>query len=424
MGHVVHTEQLLKAHAGDPGHGVQTGEGQSGNAHGHEHGGRVHRHAEHLKETGNTAAEDLEGGACGRSTVRSSGSTGHAQSQNSQQAFQNHGAVADLQHILLVFNSLGGGTGGHQTVESGHRAAGHGDEQNGEHGSQLFIGKAGEHGQVHRGMRHQQTHHSPGDHADEHECGHVVAGLLQKPHGQHGGKEDIDKGDIAPGGLAEDQGAVHAHGEGGEDAHDAQHGFLPAGEVPLLLDQAHHHGEHHEHDGHHTGRAVGLCGVGELRCAVHHSVGVEGACHHVGKGCDDNEAEQPAEQQEQLPAQLADVLFNQHTHGFAFVFHGGIQRAEVGDGAEEHAADQHPQQHRQPAEGCGLNRAGNGACTGNGGKLMAENGPAVGGNEVLAVIEFHGRGLRLGVDAPFVGQPAAIEGVGCDQHHSRHQYDH
>ena len=309
-------------------------------------------------------------------------------------------------------------------MEAGHGAAGHGDEQDGEHGSQLLIGKTCEHRQVHGGMGHQQAHHGPGDHADEHEGGHVVPGLLQKPHGQHGGEEDVHKGNVAPGSLAEDQGTVHAHGEGGQDAHDGQHRFLPAGEVPLLLHQAHHHGEHHEHDGHHTGGAVGLGGISELSGAVHHGVGVEGACHHVGKGGDDNETEQPAEQQEQLPAQLADVLLDEHAHGLALVLHGGIQRAEVGNSAEEHASDQHPQQHRQPAEGGSLDSTGNRASTGNGGKLVAEHGPAVGGNIVLAVVVLHGRGLGLGVDAPLVGQPPAVEGVRRYQNNSCQQHDH
>ena len=41
--------------------------------------------------------------------------------------------------------------------------------------------------------------------------------------------------------------------------------------------------------------------------------GVEGAGDHVRKGSDDDAAEQPAEQQEQLAAGLAYVLFDQQT---------------------------------------------------------------------------------------------------------------
>ena len=272
-------------------------------------------------------------------------------------------------------------------------------------------------------MRNEKADDRARDHADEHEGGHVVARLLQKPHRENGGEEDVDERDVAPSHLAEDEWAVHADGERGNDAEDAEHGFLPAREVQLLLHKAEDDGEHHEHDGHHTGCAVGLRGVSELRHAIDHGVGVERAGDHVGERRDDDQAEQPAEQQKQLAAELADVLFDQHAHGLAVVFDGGVQRAEVRHSAEEDAAEQHPQQHRQPAERGGLNRAGDRARARDGGKLMAEDGPAVGGDKVLAVVILDGGRLRLGVDAPGFGEPAPIECVGSDEDDRRDQHD-
>ena len=366
MGHVVLGEQLLEAHAADAGHGVQAGQGQGGDAHGHEHGGHIDGHAEHLEEAGHAAAEDLEGGAGGGGAVSGGSGSGYAQGQDGQQALQHHSAVADLEHILFVFHGFGGGAGGDQAMEAGHGAAGHGDKQDGEHGAHLLVGEAGKYGQVHGGMGHQQAHHSAGDHADEHEGGHVIPGLLQQPHGQHGGEEDVDEGDVAPGGFRVDQGAVHTDGEGEDDTDDAQDGLLPAGEIQLFLHQAKGHGEHHEHDGDHTGGAVGLGGVRQLRHTVHHSVCIECTGDHIGEGGDDDAAEQPAEQQKQLAAQFADILFNQHTHRLAFVLDGGIQGAEIGNSTKEYAAQQHPQQNGQPSKGGSLDCAGNraGACNG------------------------------------------------------------
>ena len=259
-------------------------------------------------------------------------------------------------------------------MEAGHRAAGDGDEQNGEHRAEVCIREAREDGEVHRRVCDEKTDDRARDHADEHEGGHVVARLLQKPHREDGGEEDVDKRDVAPGLLVEDERAVHADGKGGGDAENAEHGFLPAGEVQLLLHKTEDDGEHHEHDGHHTGSTVGLRGIGKLGHAVDHGVGVEGACDHVGERRDDDQTEQPAEQQKQLAAELADVLLNEHAHGLSVVFDGGIQRAEVHHSAEEDAAEQHPQRHRQPAERGGLDRAGNRACACDGGKLMAEDG--------------------------------------------------
>ena len=423
MSHVVHAEQLLEAHPRDTGDGVKAREGKRRDAHGHKDRGGIAGNAEHLKEARDTAAEDLERGAGGGGAIGRRGRAGHTEGEDGKQALQNHGAVADLEHVLLVFNGLGGGAGGNKAVEAGHRTAGDGDKQDGEHGAELFVVEAREDRQVHRRMGDDQTDDRARDHADEHKGGHVVPGLFQQPHGKHGGEEDVDKGDVAPSGLVENQGAVHAHGKGGGDAQNTDDGFLPAGEIQLLLHKAEDDGEHHEHDGHHTGCAVGLRGVSKLRHAVDHGVGVERAGDHVGERRDDDQAEQPAEQQKQLAAELADVLFDQHAHGLAVIFDGSVQRAEVRHSAEEDAAEQHPQQHRQPAERGGLDRAGDRARARDGGKLMAEDGPAVGGDKVLAVVILDGGRLRLGVDAPGFGEPAAIECVGSDEDDRRDQHD-
>ncbi len=93
---------------------------------------------------------------------------------------------------------------------------------------------------------------------------------------------------------------------------------------------------------------------------------------------------------------LADVLFDQHAHGLAVVLNGSIQSAEVGDSTEEDAAEQHPQQNRQPAESSSLDGTGDRACTGDGAELVCKHGPAVGGNVVLAVLMDTAGVLALG----------------------------
>ena len=306
-------------------------------------------------------------------------------------------------------------------MEAGDRTAGNRDEQDGEHGAELLIVEAGENGQVHGGVGDQQADNRTGDHSAEHEGGHVVTGLFQQPHGQDRRKEDVDEGDVAPGSLAQDDGAVHTDHEGQHDKGDADDGLFPAGEVELLLDQAEDDGEHHEHDGDHARRAVGKGGL-DL-CAV--SVkGVEGAGNHVCKSSNDDAAEQPAEQQEQLAARLADVLLDQQAHGLAVILDGGVQRTEVGDSAEENAADQDPQQDRQPAERGSLDGTGDRACTCDGGELVGEYRPAVGGNVVFAILQPHSRSLGVGVDTPGLGEPAAISGVRTYQDNRGNQNDY
>ena len=82
-------------------------------------------------------------------------------------------------------------------------------------------------------------------------------------------------------------------------------------------------------------------------------------------------------------------------------------------------------QNRQPAECGGLDGTGDrtGACDGR--ELVAENGPAVGRHIVLAVARgLNGRGLRLGVDAPLVCQPASVQARRLhNRHDCRDQYD-
>ena len=140
-------------------------------------------------------------------------------------------------------------------------------------------------------------------------------------------------------------------------------------------------------------------------------------------GSDDDAADQPAEQQEQLAAGLADVLFDQHAHALAVVLDGSVQSAEVGDSAEEDAAQQHPQQDRQPAESSSLDGTGDRACTGDGAELVCKHGPAVGGDIVTAILVDDCGGLGGGVDAPFVGQPAAVQRISAEQTHGCDQND-
>ena len=425
MLHVIDGEQLLKAHAADTRNRVQTGQRQCGNTHGHKCSGNINRNAEHLEEACDTAAEYLERRARCRRTVSCCCSTGNAQCQNSQQAFQHHCAVANLGHVLFILDGLGGRTRGNQTVETGNRTACNGYKQDREHRAELLIGKTGEYRQVHSRMCNNQTDDCACDHADEHEGGHVVARLLEQPHRKDSGEEDINEGDIAPCCLAEDKRAVHADCKGGNDAHNADNGFLPAGQVKLFLDKAEHNREHHKHDGDHACRTVGGCGSSQLgNACVSDSVGVECARNHICECCNNDAAENPRENQEQLAAGFADVLLNQHTHRLALVLNRSVQRAEVGYRAEEYAADQHPQQYRQPAERRSLNCAGYRACARDRGELVTEYRPAVGRHKVLAVIKFNGRRLGFRVDTPFVRQPASVENVRAEQNNSRDQHDY
>ena len=149
MFHIIHAEKLLEGHTSDPGHGIQCSKRQSGDAHGHEALGHIDRDAEHFQETGHAGGEDLERRSDRSGSIRARCGSCHAECDHCQQAFQNHGAITDLQHILFIGNRLGRCARGYQAVEAGYRAAGNRYEQDRKQISQALIVEAGESGKVH-----------------------------------------------------------------------------------------------------------------------------------------------------------------------------------------------------------------------------------------------------------------------------------
>ena len=57
---------------------------------------------------------------------------------------------------------------------------------------------------------------------------------------------------------------------------------------------------------------------------VSHTLAYKGTGNHIGKGCDNEEGKEPAEKHKQLSSCLADILFNDHSHGLSFIFNRGI----------------------------------------------------------------------------------------------------
>ena len=72
--------------------------------------------------------------------------------------------------------------------------------------------------------------------------------------------------------------------------------------------------------------------------------------HALGMSANFKQGEQPADQHEKLPAGLADIFFNNHTHRLALIFDRGIQRTEILYRAEKQTTDDQPQEYRHPAE--------------------------------------------------------------------------
>ena len=424
MFHIIYAEQLLEGHTSDTGYGIQSGKGQSGYAHGHEALRNVYRDSEHFQESCHTGGKDLERSAHSGCPVGACGSSCHAEGDDGQKAFQNHGAVSDFQHIFFIGDGLGGGSGRYQTMETGYRTAGDGYKKNGKQGPETFVFKACEYRKIHGRMCKNQSDDSADDHSDEHKRGHVISWLHQKPHGKDGCQENIGKRDIDPHIFAESYRQIHSAYKSQYGAYQTEDHFFPAFKLRFSLNQTKDGGKQNEKQGNTSGCSVDSGIFRQRAYAVGHHIGIERIGHHIGKGCDDDQGKQPAESEEQLPSCLADVFFDQKSHGLAVIHYTGVQSAEVGHGAEEDAAQDDPKKDRQPAECSCLNGSGDRTGAGNGRKLMGKHGPSIGGHVVLSVVMYHSRGFGLRVDAPFFCQPTSVQCVCCYETDGGDQHDY
>ena len=104
------------------------------------------------------------------------------------------------------------------------------------------------------------------------------------------------------------------------------------------------------------------CIFGKCLYSVCHYICVECICHHIGKCRDNDQAEQPAESEEQLTSCFSDIFLDQKSHGFTVVLHTCIQRTEVCNSTEEDTSKDDPQKNRQPSECSRLDCSGDRAC--------------------------------------------------------------
>ena len=167
------------------------------------------------------------------------------------------------------------------------------------------------------------------------------------------------------------------------------------------------------------------CSASSRAHSVCHRIGIEGSGHHVGEGGDDNQGKQPAEQQEQLPSGLSDVFLNQQSHGFSFIFHTGIQRAEVCDSSEENAADEEsreaPEASRMPLPGWRRSQGLRPRWKKTDGQIPSSRRWA---HNPVRPLWCTAGCFRLRIDAPFLRQPASVQCICCDQAYGCDQYDY
>ena len=111
-------------------------------------------------------------------------------------------------------------------------------------------------------------------------------------------------------------------------------------------------------------------------------------------------------------AELAHFLAGHLAERFAVAPHRAEQNHEVLHAAAQHGADDHPERAGQIAELRGEHRADQRSRAGDGGEMVAEDDPFIGGHEVVAVVEaLGGRGAAVVESQHFRGDEFRIEAV-------------
>ena len=317
-------------------------------------------------------------------------------------------------------------------MEAGKCAAGNGNKQDGEHHARS-SGETGKHrsgdGCLTLSAQDKDAQHGTDNHDDHHDRSEIVARGLEHADGHSTGKDQVDHHNGEPLELIEVQRELHTHGEHENHQHHAGGELGHTGEVEFLLGIAKSDGNKGEEDGDGT-CATGGIGLGEVDSSGSHAIcthdrgELEGTAHHVGESSDDDDAEQPAEQEEQATTGLADVLLDELGQRLAVVLHRGIQGAKVMYGTKEDAAHEHPQHNGQPAKSHGHDGARDRACAADRAELVRKCGECRDGREVLAVLHALGRSKGLPIDAPLIGQPASVPEIAAGENRRAHEHDY
>ncbi len=383
-------KELGERGAGDAGDGVERGQGQSGNVHGHEDGSERTVNTEGLHTAGDTSGEDLERGGSDAG-VEGAGTggvhvgehdAGDDDGKDADEGLDDHGAITDLDGVLLLLDLLGGGTRRNEAVEAGEGTAGNGNKQDREHharsAGEAGKGRSGD-GGLAVNTQDDDTEDSANDHDDHHDGSEVVTRGLEHLDGHSASEDQVDHDDGEPLELIQVDRELHTDGKHENHEDHAGDELGSTGEVELLLGPTKGDSDEGEQDGDGTSAAGGI-GLGEVDGTGSSTRSVNGRgeherlADHVGEGGDDDDAEQPAEQQEQATAGLADVLLDELSQGLAVVLHRSIQSTKVVDGAKEDAADEDPEHDGQPAKGHGDDRTRDRASTADRAELVRERG--------------------------------------------------
>ena len=412
-------EELCEHVAGKAGAGVKRGKSKDGDGERQQRvGDIVSLVAEDSCDHGsNTAGEDRRRRAELHDIVTGLDLVPHNadcdEGDDAESRLDDHGAVADGLGILLGVDLLGGGAGSDERMEAGASAAGDRDEQSREErGGAGEVVPAAECGDFDGHAGADDTDESNDHHAVEQEGAQIVTRLEQDPDRQQRSNRDIDSNEDDPEGTAAVDTDVEADENDGNDADDTDDRSRADGNVLAVHEVTEDNGNDNEEE---RGRCGGCLGIDFT--GGEQGVGRVGKCagNNGGEGCNNENQNEQCEDREEDLCTLAHAVLDDFADRAAVVADGSEQSTKVMHCAEEDAAEDAPEEYRNPAENSCLDRSVDRACACDGREMVAHQNGRVGRNEVLSVVAGVCRGLFVGVNTPLLCKPGAIENIAADQ---------
>ncbi len=314
-------------------------------------------------------------------------SDGGEQGHDAYESLCQHGAVADKGDLCFMFDHLRRRSRSDEGVESRNSAAGDGNEHIGPPGTgddrtaarQELCGE----GHLYRRVHEEKANRQGGNDADLHEGAEIVPRGEEEPDGNGCCTETIERqkdghflfAEGKPGGKAGvgNKGAYKYSGANQDESGDG------SGKNRSRFDLEHVDTDAHR-DGNRHGNGEDAPGIVEQ--------GVDHGYTQPGQSDDDDEEDYD---RRYAAGDLADILFGDDRQGLSLVAIGCEKNNHVMNATGKDASQQNPEKARSPAILGGQNRSNQWPRTGDGGKMMAENDPLIGGDIILAVIAGNGR---------------------------------
>ena len=355
---------------------------------------------------------ELVGRRVDREVVGRNEHAGGDQGHHGDEAFHEHGAVTDEEHVAFVADHLRGRARADRRVEARERAAGDRDEDERNH--RTAHDRAAALDEFREGGHMEFRHHEGdaererGDRADLEEGREVVAGKEKEPDGENRGDEAVDRDDEAHRLLVDVKPAevfgMRRNPGTREDAEEEEHHADHARALHVAL-APHLHVETHDHGD--RDRAEDR--VGRPERIVH---GVHDRDRKTREREAENGEHRPGRDE---PRRLVDFGRGDVGERAAAVAHRAEEHDHVVHAAREHAADQNPEKSGHVAELCRQHRPEQRARCGDGREMVSEKNVLVRRHVVLTVGVFHGGGLTGFIDVEHLGRDEQTVEAVCDR---------